>query len=244
LLGLSIEKENFPLKYRYIDQATIGGTKRTSGRVEVGLRHRVSVGHGRTEPPFRQSPTFSSSSSTKPPRSTSEILIGHFNLITPKAPVPTASSAANMPTNLSFFAVPVYWLLTMLPHTYAVLIARSANNGRWNNVSPRSSTWDETLRKSTPKEIYARYERGEAAHKNGMENLPLFVGAILAGNFAKLETRTLNLFVVLFLLIRILYTIFYVSISSHRLSYLRSSTWFMGAALCMGIFVKAGFALP
>jgi uncharacterized MAPEG superfamily protein len=189
-------------------------------------------------------PNFSSSSSRKPPRSTSEILIGHFNLITPKAPVPTASSAANMPTNLSFFAVPVYWLLTMLPHTYAVLIARSANNGRWNNVSPRSSTWDETLRKSTPKEIYARYERGEAAHKNGMENLPLFVGAILAGNFAKLETRTLNLFVVLFLLIRILYTIFYVSISSHRLSYLRSSTWFMGAALCMGIFVKAGFALP
>ena len=157
---------------------------------------------------------------------------------------PTASSAANMPTNLSFFAVPVYWLLTMLPHTYAVLIARSANNGRWNNASPRSSTWDETLRKSTPKEIYARYERGEAAHKNGMENLPLFVGAILAGNFAKLETRTLNLFVVLFLLIRILYTIFYVSISSHRLSYLRSTTWFMGAVLCMGIFVKAGFALP
>lgn len=148
-----------------------------------------------------------------------------------------------MTTNLSFFAVPVYWQLTMLPHAYAVYIMRSANNGRWNNVSPRSSTWDEALRKSTPREIYARYERGEAAHKNGMENLPLFVGAVLAGNFAKLETRTLNLFVVLFLLIRSLYTLCYVSISSQRLSYLRSTTWFAGAALCMGMFVKAGFAL-
>jgi uncharacterized MAPEG superfamily protein len=149
-----------------------------------------------------------------------------------------------MTTNLSFFAVPVFWLLTMLPHTYAVLIVASTNNGRWNNASPRSSTWDETLRKSTPKEIYARYERAEAAHKNGMENLPIFIGAILAGNFANLETRTLNLFVVLFLLLRILYVIFYISISSVRLSYLRSTVWFVGAALCMGIFVKAGLALP
>jgi uncharacterized MAPEG superfamily protein len=149
-----------------------------------------------------------------------------------------------MPTNLSFFAVPVFWLLTLLPHSYAVLIMKSANNGRWNNSSPRSSNWDETLRKSTPKDIYARYERGEAAHKNGMENLPIFVGAILAGNFAHLDTRTLNLFVVLYLFARIIYTLFYVSISSHRLSFLRSCTWFLSTMLCMGIFIKAGLALP
>lgn len=121
---------------------------------------------------------------------------------------------------------------------------KTANNGRWNNASPRSSKWDETLKKSTPADTYARYERGEAAHKNGMENFPVFVGAILAGNLAGLETRTLNLFVVVYLLSRIVYTICYVSISSHRYSYIRSTIWFLGASLCLGIFVKAGLALP
>lgn len=32
-----------------------------------------------------------------------------------------------------------------------------------------------------------RYERAEAAHANGMENAPFFIGAVLAGNFAGLD---------------------------------------------------------
>jgi len=132
----------------------------------------------------------------------------------------------------------------MVPHTYAVLIMAKANNGRWNNSSPRSSNWDEVLRKSTPKEVYARYERGKAAHKNGMENLPIFVGAILAGNYAQLDTRTLNLFVTVFLFARVLYTIVYISISSNRYSFIRSTLWFLSTSMCMGIFIKAGLALP
>ena len=56
------------------------------------------------------------------------------------------------------------------------------NNNRWNNSNPRSTKWDITLHESTPAEIYASYERAEAAHKNGMEKFPIFVGADLAGN--------------------------------------------------------------
>jgi uncharacterized MAPEG superfamily protein len=41
-----------------------------------------------------------------------------------------------------------------------------------------------------PADIYARYERTEAAHMNGMENTPMFVGAILAGNMVGLNNRT------------------------------------------------------
>jgi uncharacterized MAPEG superfamily protein len=148
-----------------------------------------------------------------------------------------------MATNLSFFAVPVYWVLCLLPHNYAIYIIQKANNGRWDNSSPRSSNWDATLRKSTPADVYSRYERAEAAQKNGFENFPIFTGAILAGNFAHLDTRTLNLFVVVYLFMRILYTLVYVSVSSHRLSLLRSTIWFLSTLLCMGIFVKGGLAL-
>jgi len=146
-------------------------------------------------------------------------------------------------TNLSFFAVPVYWTLTLLPHNYAIYIIRKANNGRWNNSSPRSTKWDETLRKSTPADIYSRYERAEAAQKNGFENFPIFCGAILAGNIAHLDTRTLNLFVTVYLFMRVLYTLVYISVSSHRLSFLRSTIWFLSTLMCMGIFVKGGLAL-
>lgn len=43
-----------------------------------------------------------------------------------------------------------------------------------------------------PKEALARYERAEAAHLNGMESAPFFVGAVLAGNFAGLEACKLS----------------------------------------------------
>jgi uncharacterized MAPEG superfamily protein len=127
--------------------------------------------------------------------------------------------------NLSFFAIPVYWILTLLPHNYAIAIMKKANNGRWNNSNPRSSKWDSTLRESTPAEIYGRYERAEAAHKNGMENLPIFVGAILAGNITNLTAFTLNTFAVAYLCLRVAYTFVYVSVSSHRYSFARTAIW-------------------
>ena len=42
-------------------------------------------------------------------------------------------------------------------------------------------------RKTTPAALFARYERAEAAHRNGMENAPFFIGAMLAGNWAGLS---------------------------------------------------------
>lgn len=145
--------------------------------------------------------------------------------------------------NLSFFAIPAYWVITLLPHNYAIKVMKKANNGRWNNSSPRSSKWDATLRESVPAEVYGRYERAEAAHKNGMENLSLFVGAILAGNVAHLSTSTLNTFAMAYLCLRVAYTLVYISVSTHRLSFFRSTIWFISTLWCMSIFIAAGFAL-
>jgi uncharacterized MAPEG superfamily protein len=146
-------------------------------------------------------------------------------------------------TNISFFAIPAYWVLTLLPHNYAIGIMKKANNNRWNNSSPRSSKWDATLRESTPAEVYARYERAEAAHKNGMENLPIFAGAVLAGNIANLSSFTLNSFVIAYLCLRVVYTFIYVNVTSHRFSFFRTATWLVSTLMCMGIFVTGGIAL-
>lgn len=142
--------------------------------------------------------------------------------------------------NISMFAIPAYWVLCMLPHTYAIFIMKKVNNGRWNNSNPRSANWDAVLRKSAPAEVYSRYERAEAAHKNGFENFPVFVGAILAGNMAALGVGTLNTFAVAYLCMRVLYTGAYICISTHQFSLLRTAIWLMSALMCMGIFIRSG----
>ncbi|KAG0652628.1 hypothetical protein D0Z07_0122 [Hyphodiscus hymeniophilus] len=148
-----------------------------------------------------------------------------------------------MQQNLSFFAIPAYWILTLVPHNYAISVMKKANNNRWNNSNPRSSKWDQSLRDSTPAEAYGRYERAEAAHKNGMENFPVFVGAILAGTIAKLNPSTLNSFVVAYLLSRVAYTYVYVSVTSHRYSYFRTAIWLVGATMCLTTYTVAGLNL-
>ncbi|KAH8654635.1 hypothetical protein BGZ60DRAFT_157765 [Tricladium varicosporioides] len=145
--------------------------------------------------------------------------------------------------NFSFYSIPAYWVLSLIPHSYAISVITKANGGKWSNVSPRSTTWDGHLRKTIPADIYARYERSEAASKNGFENLPIFVGAVLAGNLAKLGAREMNVFVGSYLALRVLYTLCYVNISKNWLSYARSVAWITGTLLCMRIFVKAGLAL-
>lgn len=66
-----------------------------------------------------------------------------------------------------------------------VAVARKANKGYWDNTNPRNTGY---LEKNVPRDALARYERAEAAHANGMENAPYFIGAVLAGNLAGLPS--------------------------------------------------------
>ncbi|KAF8853971.1 hypothetical protein BDZ45DRAFT_677309 [Acephala macrosclerotiorum] len=105
---------------------------------------------------------------------------------------------------------------------------------------PKFNNLVESLRKSTPADIFNRYERARACHRNGMENLPLFIGAILAGNTAKLDT---NAFVVGYLLSRIAYTLAYINVSNPKISYIRSIFWNVGPMWCLWVFVEGGLAM-
>lgn len=73
-----------------------------------------------------------------------------------------------------------------------------------------------------------------------MENLPLFIGAVLAGNIAKLDN---SVFVVGYLLSRVAYTLAYINISNPKISYFRSIFWNVGAMWCLWVFIKSGLAM-
>jgi uncharacterized MAPEG superfamily protein len=85
--------------------------------------------------------------------------------------------------------------------------------------------------------------RAEGAQTNGFENLGLFATAVLAGNFAGLPARTLNLLSGGYLVSRALYNVIYVSHTTEAGANLRSATYFSGIGLIMTLFVKAGNVL-
>jgi uncharacterized MAPEG superfamily protein len=70
------------------------------------------------------------------------------------------------------------------------------------------------MKKTLPPAVFGTFERAEAAHKNSMETLPLFIAATLSGVFAEKLTRTdvgNAQFSAIFLGLRVLYTLLYVS---------------------------------
>jgi uncharacterized MAPEG superfamily protein len=79
--------------------------------------------------------------------------------------------------NYSFYAIPVMWLLSILPHFYAI----SLSKGKFTNTSPRGYLAEiQKKEKKTPTD--EQYIRAEACQQNGFENLPFFAAAIVAGN--------------------------------------------------------------
>ena len=92
--------------------------------------------------------------------------------------------------NYSFYAIPAFYVLNLVPQVYGATILKNANNGNSDHANPR--THPNTLKKNTPKEIYGRFERAQAAHNNGFENLPLIAAAVICGNMARLDPSTLN----------------------------------------------------
>lgn len=100
-----------------------------------------------------------------------------------------------------------------------------------------------SLQTSVPAEIFARHERAQAAHDNGVENFPLLIAVVVLGNLAKLDVGFLNGVSAGFIGLRFLYTIAYIQIAQVKLSYLRSAFYFSSLLLCFYSIVRSGIAL-
>ncbi|KAF2196541.1 hypothetical protein GQ43DRAFT_445013 [Delitschia confertaspora ATCC 74209] len=150
------------------------------------------------------------------------------------------------PYNPSILAIPAYYVLSLLPHMYAVHTATAGHPTKFDNRNPRSSTLKSSLKGTLDAETYAKYERAESAHANGMENLPLFATAVILGNmagFKKDGIGGLTGFAGAVLAVRAAYTVVYIGNKTQGLSVLRSSLWAVGTGLCLRVIVKAAKAL-
>ncbi|KAF3045416.1 hypothetical protein E8E12_001410 [Didymella heteroderae] len=141
-----------------------------------------------------------------------------------------------MASNYSFYSIPIYWFLALAPHAYAVAVAKKANKGYWDNTNPRNTGY---LEKNIPKDALAKYERAEAAHANGMENAPYFIGAVLAGNLANLPASTMNTYTGAYISMRLIYSVLYINTTTLKNSRARSIVWLASTFALFTLYVKA-----
>ncbi|SCZ98303.1 BZ3500_MvSof-1268-A1-R1_Chr3-2g06282 [Microbotryum saponariae] len=138
---------------------------------------------------------------------------------------------------------PGAWLMHMSAHWYAAALTKQSKDLKFfDNRSPRAYLAKVTaLEKQTPDQ--QKYIRAEAANANGVEAIPLFGLAIIAGNMARLPAETMNRFVFTWLGLRALYNVLYIGTNGHKLSFLRSLTFLGGILSTFNIFIKAGRVL-
>ncbi|KAL6706502.1 hypothetical protein ACN47E_005441 [Coniothyrium glycines] len=145
--------------------------------------------------------------------------------------------------DLSVLAIPAFYVLSMAPHIFAIRTATQGNMSRWDNRNPRSTTMKAKLQKQLSPDVFARYERYESCHKNGLESLPLFVSAVVLGNLAGLKRDEMSTFAASFLAVRLLYTVVYTTHTTQGMGGLRTGIWYVGSILCFRTIIRAAGAL-
>lgn len=143
-----------------------------------------------------------------------------------------------MSSNLSLYSIPAYYTLALVPHIYSVVLL-GRNEKKWDNASPRSEKFSQSLRKDVPPKMYAQYERCRAAHGNMLENSGFFIGAVLAGVLAELHAGYMNRMIGWYLGSRIVYLICYISIERQRYAYIRTAAFNLGFLILVLLYFKA-----
>ncbi|GJE85338.1 MAPEG family protein [Phanerochaete sordida] len=150
-----------------------------------------------------------------------------------------SSPSINLSTpGLALYSLPAAWVVAFYPN---YMRAQSMKKLRgYSNVKPRenaellkdsSETLDETTRN--------RLARMIGAHQNGMENLPIWFAAVLAGHVAGLPHRTMNMFAGGYLALRLLYNYIYFNQRTEAEARYRTLVYFAGLGFPITLMIKA-----
>ncbi|KAF4618521.1 hypothetical protein D9613_009992 [Agrocybe pediades] len=171
------------------------------------------------------------------------------------------SISDTLATPLSLYAIPAMWIISLYPAFARVStfnevfqLERNVNESlKWlpddssaesrSVRQPRVSYASVAQKKTIPPAVAARIQRLEGAHANGLENLPIFGLAVLAGNFAQMDSANLNIACGFYLLTRLAYNHFYARQYDEKSADIRSLTWVISLASPLYIFFKSASLL-
>ncbi|EJD36088.1 hypothetical protein AURDEDRAFT_188477 [Auricularia subglabra TFB-10046 SS5] len=138
---------------------------------------------------------------------------------------------------LSLYAIPAAWVTAWLPFNqrFGMILNRIG----YDNVTPRRIQGQLQSDASLPKDFIDKCAKLDGAHKNGNEVLPLWIAAVITGNFAGLDTEILNGASLAFVGTRFLYNYLYVNGKTNAQGYMRTGAWGTSIGICMYVLIKA-----
>ncbi|KAL9076179.1 MAG: hypothetical protein Q9161_001226 [Pseudevernia consocians] len=144
---------------------------------------------------------------------------------------------------LSLYTIPIAWILSLLPHLYAVKTYETASSKKFDNTQPRSLIGtvaaDQSLSKATKDTII----RAEGAQQNGFENLGIFAAGVVAGNVAALDPAYLNALSMAYIASRVAYNLVYINNTTLAVANVRSVVYISSSVLIFTMFLSAGNAM-
>ncbi|KAK5072213.1 hypothetical protein LTR64_004006 [Lithohypha guttulata] len=140
--------------------------------------------------------------------------------------------------NHSILSIPIVYALAFPPHLYAFARGMTASNYTYSNTVPRANL--DLLKSKLPEATWQSLARAQGAHLNALEGFPLFAGAMIAGNYAKLPPNDLNFAAAEYICARVVYTALYMTTKSEAWSYLRTGVYAWSLAAPIWILWKAG----
>lgn len=132
---------------------------------------------------------------------------------------------------MPLLSIPAYYFLALTPRFYAHYLMSKANFIP-EYTNPYSSIHQNKLLKAVPACTVAAIERANSAHRNDMENLPLFVAAVFAGLMAEQiggqGCTSLQRFVGIWMVSRVVYTVVYCAAEREARAWPRSLMFHVG----------------
>ncbi|WRT66613.1 uncharacterized protein IL334_003572 [Kwoniella shivajii] len=148
------------------------------------------------------------------------------------------ASTPGLQYNYSLYAIPVGWLVGMVPLWWAAPAAQKYARGSFDNANPKDS-WQNMDAAAIPLKIKGRIKRANAAQNNTHVNLPLFAASLVAANAAHVDSSSLHLYSAIWVLSRIAYTLAYIFIEDRKKSAIRSALFGVGVISCFALIIKA-----
>ncbi|KAF4778764.1 hypothetical protein HER10_EVM0010143 [Colletotrichum scovillei] len=143
-------------------------------------------------------------------------------------------------SNLSYYSVPLAYILAFIPHVYANTIA----GDKYDVTEPRRLLDAVSNDERLDKRLRQRIRRAKAAHDNANETLGLYAAGVVAANSAGVGKPTLDLLSMIYLSSRAVYTLIYVKLQDNRKwAPLRSLVWVVGMCSIFSLWIKAGNAM-
>jgi uncharacterized MAPEG superfamily protein len=133
-------------------------------------------------------------------------------------------------------SIPLALNLVYVPHFLKLGVVTPFVHVNYNNVSPRYTDWDETIKHSP---VVDFVKRCISCHQNAWEAFIAFVPAVLMCRVQKADGKAIRELCMKFLRIRVLYTILYVVGHWRIVSVLRTVVWGAGMQVIGELYMKA-----